>query len=475
MRRNRIAIVGGGCAGTVAAWALREAHDVTLFESGAALGGHAHSERVMVGDREVNVDMGVEYFTERLSPNLCEILRRFGIETFLAPLSFRAEFPGVDLTWSNLDGRGGLRARLNMEMDRFQHDMIRVLASGDPSLKRMSIDDYLAAKGYSDDLRQLAIVPLMSTFSGCEAPSLQYSLMYLALSINMHLLSFFSPGLWRKARGGIGGYLAAIGQELGARVRLSSPVKSVRHSRRGGLDIVDATGRTESFDTVIFATHADVTLAMIEAPSAEQRRLLGGFEYVPIRSVLHRDSSLIGDIGAHSEYCEFRGCDDIRACGAERIRGDLTRITNRLVEYRELQLPLLVTFDPRREPRAATILAEKCWKLPKLRPADLFRKTQLRRIQGVGNCWYCGTDTSFTGHEGALVSGLVIANRLGAPYPFPDNTLAKVQFNLVRSLMGVTAWTDQVPSMLGDAAFSLLRRTRLYQAGMHRVIGEILM
>ena len=42
-RGQRIAVVGGGVAGIVAAYLLQQHHDVTLFEQNDYLGGHTHT------------------------------------------------------------------------------------------------------------------------------------------------------------------------------------------------------------------------------------------------------------------------------------------------------------------------------------------------------------------------------------------------------------------------------------------------
>ena len=39
----KIAVVGGGISGLGAAWLLARQHAVTLFEAGAALGGHSNT------------------------------------------------------------------------------------------------------------------------------------------------------------------------------------------------------------------------------------------------------------------------------------------------------------------------------------------------------------------------------------------------------------------------------------------------
>ena len=41
--RKRVAVVGGGVAGVTAAYLLQQAHEVTLFEKNAYVGGHTRT------------------------------------------------------------------------------------------------------------------------------------------------------------------------------------------------------------------------------------------------------------------------------------------------------------------------------------------------------------------------------------------------------------------------------------------------
>lgn len=57
--RKKIAIVGSGCTGIAALWALKSAdHEVHLFEAKDRLGGHTNTVSFQYGDRMVNVDTG---------------------------------------------------------------------------------------------------------------------------------------------------------------------------------------------------------------------------------------------------------------------------------------------------------------------------------------------------------------------------------------------------------------------------------
>ena len=59
MQRKRVAIVGSGCSGLAALWALKSTeHDVHLYEAGDRLGGHTNTVRYEHESRTVNVDTG---------------------------------------------------------------------------------------------------------------------------------------------------------------------------------------------------------------------------------------------------------------------------------------------------------------------------------------------------------------------------------------------------------------------------------
>lgn len=472
MKNRKVAVIGGGCAGATAAWAMRKTHDVVLFEAEAALGGHAFTAEVHTEGGTAHVDMGVEYFNERLSPNLCALLEHFGIGTYIAPLSMKVNFAGPNSFWSNLNNDGRLRKQLSAEFDRFHLDMSNILNSGEQRYKHMSIGEFLAERKYSDAFRYQGLLPLLTTFSGCNAPSLSYNLMYAALSFNMNLLSFFAPGYWRKADNGIDGYLKKVCLDLGESVRLKNPVRSVKKVGKKLL-VTSISGAQENFDDVVFATHADIALALLDEPGAGRAELLGQFDYVPVTSVLHSDSSILTS-PVSREYCEFTMPDSFELGSNKKEYGTLTRINNNLLRYSDLEKPLLVTFDPKVAIADDLVLERKRWKLPKLRPADFFRKTQMRTIQGQDNIWFCGTDTSLTGHEGALTSGLVIASRLGAPYPFQRNMLSKIQFNVVKDIMGVRKPNEIASSLLSEAIFKIGKAFSLHKEQSHKFIRDLM-
>ncbi|MFZ8477719.1 amine oxidase, partial [Staphylococcus aureus] len=64
-----------------------------------------------------------------------------------------------------------------------------------------------------------------------------------------------------------------------------------RHAQ--GVTIADSTGASETYDDVVFASHANETLAMLADATPEERQILGAFQYQKNIAYLHRDTSMM--------------------------------------------------------------------------------------------------------------------------------------------------------------------------------------
>ena len=47
------------------------------------------------------------------------------------------------------------------------------------------------------------------------------------------------------------------------------------------------------YDHIVLASHADQSLKMLESPSYDEKRILGGFKYVSNIAILHTDEKLM--------------------------------------------------------------------------------------------------------------------------------------------------------------------------------------
>tara|TARA_A100000171_G_scaffold28205_2_gene26329 strand:- start:918 stop:2336 length:1419 start_codon:yes stop_codon:yes gene_type:complete len=470
MKRKTIAIIGGGGAGATAAWALSKVHDVSLFETEPQLGGHAYSHSLKVEGQQLSVDMGVEYFSEKTAPNLFALLQELKIETFVAPLSFSAYFPDHHTFWSNTESSGPLWENLRAEFDRFHVQMHNVMHSTDTALKKKTLGVFLKENSYSDDFIYKGLLPLMTSFSSCKSPVLDYSLTLCSLSFSMGLLSFFHPTYWRKAKTGIHSYLQMIEKNLGKSIHTHCAVTKVRRTS-SGVKLFFKKDPQRDFDEVIFATHADVALSLIETPTVEEENILGGFEYSQIKAVLHTDDTLLPS-QKQKTYLEYIGLDKPQN-PQSGVGGSLNRILNHLDSYSHLKTPIIVTYDPMAPIKKDRIIKEINWKIPNLRPIDMVRKLGIGKLQGKNRTWYCGTDTTYTGHEGAILSGLVIADILGADYPFAGNDWAKIQFLVVKGLMGVHTKSEKISDLFSKSIHKIAKILGLHKSQISRVLLDM--
>ncbi|OAX83663.1 LOW QUALITY PROTEIN: hypothetical protein ACJ72_01976 [Emergomyces africanus] len=68
MAPKKVAIVGGGCTGLAAFWALKySGHEVHIFEATSRLGGITHLVQYEKRGKQIGVDTGLVYFKPSIS------------------------------------------------------------------------------------------------------------------------------------------------------------------------------------------------------------------------------------------------------------------------------------------------------------------------------------------------------------------------------------------------------------------------
>src|ERR1700753_4384851 len=93
----KIAIVGTGVSGLVAAHHLHRQHEITVYEAAARIGGHTHTVTVPdPGGDPVAIHPGFIVFNDRNYPNFERLLAELGVASQPSHMSFSVS-----------DGRGG--------------------------------------------------------------------------------------------------------------------------------------------------------------------------------------------------------------------------------------------------------------------------------------------------------------------------------------------------------------------------------
>ena len=95
MTRRRIAVIGGGVSGIIAGYVLSRSDDVTLFEAGSRLGGHADTHLVVPpAGPPIGVDTGFIVYNERTYPLLTKMFAELEVATQASEMSMSVRCAG---------------------------------------------------------------------------------------------------------------------------------------------------------------------------------------------------------------------------------------------------------------------------------------------------------------------------------------------------------------------------------------------
>ncbi|WP_338751735.1 NAD(P)/FAD-dependent oxidoreductase [Janibacter alittae] len=420
--RPTAAVVGAGVSGLTAAYVLSRTHDVTLYESDARLGGHAHTHTVATSTGEdVRVDSGFIVHNERTYPNLLRLFRELDVPTQPTEMSMSITCDGCGLSWAGGRGPGAVLAqprrlldprflRMLVEIPRFHKAAKAVLAGAEAVDVSSGTDptwgEFLERGGFSDYFIAHFALPLVScVWSSGDEDSLHYPARHLFAFLDHHgMLSVSGSPTWRTVTGGSATYVDALAARLG-QVRTSARVTSVsRHP--DGVDVRTADGVT-TFDRTVIATHADQALELLADASAQEKEDLAAIRYSRNATVLHRDTSHLPSAKRARASWNYRSA----SCGgASEPR--VSYWMNRLHGFDEEGDQFLVTLNPATPVDDGDVIARMDYAHPVFTAEAVAAATRLSTAGG-DRLAFAGAHLGWGFHEDGCRSGVRAAERFG--------------------------------------------------------------
>ena len=296
----KIAIVGTGIAGLVAAHKLHREHEITVFEAGERIGGHTNTVRVDSADETHWIDTGFIVFNDRNYPNFEALLEELGVASQPSHMGFSVSDGSGRFEYSGTP-RGLFARRSNLvspsflgmlrEWRRFNREARELIGANGSS---PSLGHWLEQRGFSRNFIDRLIVPQASAVWSADPEQMwSFPASFMAEFFENHgMYSLRDRPAWRTVSGGSAHYVEAIAAPWRERVRLNAPVRRIeRHADRVTIS-AEGCG-SEDFDEVVVAAHSDQALAMLADPSRAEREILGAIPYQPNEAVLHTDTSLM--------------------------------------------------------------------------------------------------------------------------------------------------------------------------------------
>ncbi|KAB8346113.1 hypothetical protein FH972_023161 [Carpinus fangiana] len=481
MTRKRVAIVGSGCAGLGALWALKNSnYEVHLFEADERLGGHTNTVTFRNGENECQVDTGFIVYNMATYPNLIRFLSHENVDSAPTAMTFGVSRDNGLFEWAGTSLGAVFAQRRNLwnpAMWRMIYDIVRfnqcaldllhfeqesennpVGANGisksvhKPS-SQQTMGEYLDQEGYSQSFRDNYLVPMTAAVWSTtpDKCSLHFPIMTLVRFMwNHHLLSTVATRPdWMTVCGGSQKYVDAILQNFPKEnIHVNKPVTGVEDIN--GKIIVQFEEDEELFDHVILACHGDQALRIIEdGATQEERNILEAFTVSENRAILHSDLNFM----PKSERA-WSAWNLLFKSTKTSSNGDqvcLTYNMNILQHIsRETMGHVLVTLNPQADVDPHKIQGQWTYYHPLYTPEAINAQKQLHRIQNTRNISYAGAWTKYGFHEDGFSSGLKVAiDHLGAelPFDFVDSTFSRgrrPQFGykdlLVRAILWQVGW-----------------------------------
>ncbi|MFD7500214.1 NAD(P)/FAD-dependent oxidoreductase [Streptomyces sp. NPDC059850] len=417
VEQRRVAVVGSGVAGLTAAYVLRRAYEVTLYEADDRLGGHAHTHDLAGRDgRPVRVDSGFIVHNGRTYPWLLRLFRELGVATQDAEMSMSVRCDGCGLQYAGARGATGLFARpsnalsgryLRMltEIPAF-HRAARTTLAADPG-DALTLRRFLTEGGFSDYFVTHFVTPLVSAVWSCAAETaMRYPAAYLFRFLDHHgLLSVTGSPRWKTVTGGSAEYVDRVVKQLTS-VRAGTPVAAVRRfADRAEVVTRDAT--TEEYDAVVLAVHPDQALRLLADPTEDERRVLGAFPYSRNPTVLHTDTTVLPPARA------ARGSWNLRmpACHAPADKVQVNYHMNRLQRLDAAE-DFIVSLNADGLVEESKVLARMVYEHPVYTPESVAAQQRLPDLNTAVTA-YAGAYHGWGFHEDGCRSGVEAAAALG--------------------------------------------------------------
>jgi uncharacterized protein len=270
--------------------------------------------------------------------------------------------------------------------------------------ERLSLGTYMLARGFSQDFVDLHLLPVAGAiWSSDPASMLDYpAKAFLQFFKNHGLLNYADRPQWRTVRGGSQNYILKMCENGAFKTQLNRAVKKVVRQNFGvAVHLNDSSA--QEFDHVVLATHADVSLALLEKPRLDERETLSQFEYTNNNIYVHRDKTLMPKHRRHWSSWNYV---------AQQTKGALTYWMNELQPLQTKQ-NMFVSIVDRNQAPPQDVLYSTVFRHPKFTCATGAAQRELWDLQGNDRVWFCGAYFGSGFHEDGLQAGLAVAEQLG--------------------------------------------------------------
>ena len=414
----KIAIIGSGIAGNVAAYHLNKEHDITLFEKNNYVGGHTNTHEIVESNsKTLNIDTGFIVLNDRTYPHFTSLLNELGVNIQKSEMSFsvKCEHSGLEYNGDSLNTL--FAQRRNLLNPRFYKMIIDILRFNKEAAKDIntgnddtSLGEYLVKNNYSDIFINKYIVPMgAAIWSTTPEDMFRFPAKFFFSFFQNHgLLTVNNRPQWYVINNGSKSYVEKLIENFKDKIRTNCSVKNIKRFD----DHVELTTEDygiERFDYVFIASHTDEALNMLDKASTDELSTLAAIPYQKNEAVLHTDASLLPKRNkawaSWNYHIPLNPQDEVA----------LTYNMN-ILQNLQTDKTYCVTLNYSENINPQKIIKKISYDHPIFTPEGINAQKNHRLINGTSRTYYCGAYWRNGFHEDGVVSALTALEHFKQDY-----------------------------------------------------------
>jgi uncharacterized protein len=413
---KKLAIIGTGIAGMGAAHFLQKYFDITLFEKNNYVGGHTNTVTVDEDGTPIYIDTGFMVFNHATYPNLLRLFNELNVPTKKTSMSFSVQHvpSGLEFNGSNLNGLFSQRRNIFnpryiamlFQINRFNKECEEVLT--DQRFAEMTLAEYVKVKKYGSDFLYKYLAPMSSAVWSTPIDlMMQFPAFSLVRFFKNHgFLGLNTQHQWYTIENGSQSYRELLITPFREKIVLNTPIVKVERNDNSAT-VITHNGHRSVFDKVIFASHADETLAMIQSPSDIERKLLSPFKYQDNTATLHTDVSLMPKAKLAWSSWNYR----IDENKDETLSPSTIYWMNSLQQVSKKK-NYFVNINGESRVNPELILKTIKYSHPIFSVEAQKAQSELQSLNEHGPLYFCGSYFKYGFHEDAFTSGLNVSSSI---------------------------------------------------------------
>ena len=411
----KLAIIGSGISGLTVGHLLNRKHDISIFEANDYIGGHTHTHKLNIRNRDYLIDTGFIVYNERTYPSFIKLLDQLGVERQLSTMGFSVKSTSKDYEYSGESINSLFAKRSNIFRLSFLKMLYEMYKFGKEADSNglglnvtMTLGEYLKEKKYSKEFIHYFITPMGAAIWSTPANKVldMPAYFFIKFFYNHGMLEISNRPNWWVIKNGSFQYISKIIKGFEDKINLSSPVKKVVRTGDGVELFLVKNDKKLNFDAVIFATHSDQALSLLESPSDLEEEILKSFPYQKNEVLLHTDDTVLPKRKLAWASWNYQ-------LDADQSAPVVLTYNMNILQSIQSDQTFCVTLNDHDSVDQSKVIKKLSYDHPLFTVDAIAAQKRKQEISGINNTYYCGAYWRNGFHEDGVVSALDVCKQFG--------------------------------------------------------------